>query len=178
MLHRSGAEGIIAQPLYAKKKTKYYKERNEEARKTFVEKIVTIPVETIVYVDETGIDEYFHRDKCRAKRGIKVYDSVSGRKYIRTNIVAAQCNEKIIAPLEYVGATDHYVFELWFEKMLLAQLPEGQTIVMDNASFHRKKVLNELVRQAKSEIMFLPVYSPDFNLIEKTWANLKSFLRN
>ena len=133
---------------------------------------------TIAYVDETGIVECFHRNKCRSKRGTKVYDGVSVRKYIRTNIVAAQCNGKIIAPLEYTGSTDHYVFELWFEKVLLAQLPEGQTIVMDNASFHRKKVLNELARQAKSEIIFLPAYSPDFNPIEKTWANLKSFLRN
>ena len=140
--------------------------------------IAAIPADTIVYVDETGIYEYFHRDKCRAKRGVKVYDSVSGRRYIRTNIVAAQrCNE-IVAPLEYTGTTDHYVFEHWFEKELLAQLPEGQTIVMDNASFHRKKVLNELAQRAKSKIIYLPAYSPDLNPIEKTWANMKSFLRN
>jgi transposase len=70
------------------------------------------------------------------------------------------------------------VFETWFEEVLLAQLPKGQTIIMDNASFHRKKALRELARQAKSEIVFLPAYSPDLNPIEKTWANPKSFLRN
>jgi transposase len=80
--------------------------------------------------------------------------------------------------LEYTGSTDHYVFELWFEKELLVQLKEGQTIVMDNATFHRKKVLNELAQQTNSKIIFLPAYSPDLNPIEKTWANLKSFLRN
>jgi len=81
----------------------------------------------LTYIDETGVDEYFHRDKCRAKRGVKVYGSVSGRKYNRTNIVAAQCDGAIIAPMEYTGTTDHYVFETWFEKVLLAQFPEGQT---------------------------------------------------
>ena len=60
----------------------------------------------------------------------------------------------------------------------LKELPGGFTIVMDNASFHRKKVLHELAKQANSEIVFLPAYSPDLNPIEKTWANLKSFLRN
>ena len=52
-------------------------------------------METIAYVDETGIVECFHRDKCRAKRGTKVYAGVSGRKYKRTNIVAAHVTEKL-----------------------------------------------------------------------------------
>ena len=143
-----------------------------------MERVAAISAETLTYIDETGIDEYFHRDKCRAKRGVKVYDRVSGRKYNRTNIVAAQFNGTIIAPMEYAGTTDHYVFESWFEKMLLSQLPEGQTIIMDNATFHRKKVLHKLAHQAKCELLFLPAYSPDLNPIENTWANLKTFLRN
>jgi len=80
--------------------------------------------------------------------------------------------------MEYTGTTDHYVFETWFEKILLAQLAEGRTIVMDNASFHRKKILNALAQQAKSKIVFLPAYSPDLSPIEKTWANFKTFLRD
>jgi transposase len=80
--------------------------------------------------------------------------------------------------LEYTGTTDHYVFETWFEKVLLVELPDGQTIIMDNASFHRKKVLYQLAQQAKCQIIFLPAYSPDLNPIELTWANLKAFLRN
>ena len=115
---------------------------------------------------------------CRAKRGQKIYSAVSGRKYRRTNIVAAQCCGKIIAPMEYSGSTDHHVFEMWFKDEFLAVLPPGHTIVMDNASFHRKKVLHELVCHAGSRLLFLPVYSPDLNPIEKTWANLKTFLRN
>jgi len=135
-----------------------------------------MPAQSIVYVDETGIDRCFHRDKCRAKRGVSVRGGVSGRGYMRTNIVAAQCRGKVVAPLEYSGTTDHVVFEMWFQGMLLPQLTEGHTIVMDNASFHRKKVLCELARQAKCEILFLPPYSPDLNPIEKEWANLKAFL--
>jgi transposase len=97
-----------------------------------------------------------------------VYCGVSGRKYKRTNIVAALRGGKIIAPPEYGGTTDHHVFETWFEEVSLAQLPEGQTIIMDNASFHRKKTVRELARRAKCEVVFLPPYSPDLNPIEKT----------
>jgi transposase len=90
--------------------------------------------------------------------------------------VAAQCNGKIVVPFEYTGATDHHVFELWFEKMLLTELAEGQTIVMDNASFHRKRVLNKLAQQAKNTIIFLPTYSPDLNPIEKTFNQMPLFV--
>jgi transposase len=48
---------------------------------------------------------------------------------------------------------------------------------MDNASFHRKKVLRKLAR-GKVRLLFLPAYSPDYNPIEKSWANMKRFLRN
>jgi transposase len=140
--------------------------------------MATIPEDKVAYVDEMGICEHLHRAKGRAKRGAKVYDAVSGRKFLRLNIVAGQCLDRVIAPMEYSGTTDHVVFETWFAKRFLPQLGEGFTIVMDNASFHRKKALAELARQAKCRLLFLPAYSPDLNPIEKRWANMKTFLRN
>ena len=48
---------------------------------------------------------------------------------------------------------------------------------MDNAAFHRKKELRKIAR-GKVRLLFLPPYSPDYNPIEKSWANMKRFLRN
>ena len=121
----------------------------------------------IVYIDETGINEYLYRLYCRSKRGKKVFIEVSGRHYKRTNIVAGLLNGKVISPMEYGGTTDHIVFETWFVKMLLPALPSGSTIIMDNASFHRKKVLAKLAKDKNCNILFLPPYSPDYNPIEK-----------
>jgi transposase len=45
---------------------------------------------------------------------------------------------------------------------------------MDNAPFRRKKKLT----RGKARLLFLPPYSPDYNPIEKSWANMKRFLRN
>jgi len=54
---------------------------------------------------------------------------------------------------------------------------KGYTVIMDNAGFHRKKELRKLAR-GKVRLLFLPPYSPDYNPIERTWANMKRFLRN
>ncbi|MHB9291255.1 hypothetical protein Holit_00328 [Hollandina sp. SP2] len=52
------------------------------------------------------------------------------------------------------------------------------TVIMDNASFHRKKELKEIGSKANVGLLFLPPYSPDFNPIEKDWSNMKRNLRD
>jgi transposase len=69
------------------------------------------------------------------------------------------------------------LFERWFEGRLLQEVPKGYTVIMDNASFHREKILRKLAR-GKVRLLFLPPYSPDYNPIEKSWANMKRFLCN
>ena len=62
--------------------------------------------------------------------------------------------------------------------MLLQIMGAGYWFIMDNATFRRKAVLQEMAEAAGCHVLFLPAYSPDFNLIEPEWANLKTFLRN
>ena len=114
-----------------------------------------------------------YRKYARAYRGKKVYGKVRGKKFQRTNIVAAQSNNKIIAPLQYKGMMHSSFFEEWFEKCLMPELTEDAVIVMDNASFHRKKRLNEIALEHKVRIIFLPPYSPELNPIEHFWYWLK-----
>ena len=64
-------------------------------------------------------------------------------------------------------------FEEWFEKHLIPVLPKNAVIIMDNASFHRKKRLYEITERYGMEIIFLPPYSPELNLIEHFWNWLK-----
>ena len=103
--------------------------------------LANIPKEQIVYVDEAGIDIFLNREYARSSRGEPVYSRTPGKKYKRTGIVAAQINEKRIAPLQYSGAMDSSLFETWFITMLIPTLKQSTVIVMDNASFHRKSRL-------------------------------------
>ena len=97
---------------------------------------------------------------------------------MRLNIVAAQCGKEIVGRCEYTCNMNSKLFELWFTGVLLREIPAGSVVVLDRASWHRKKVLKKLAAEAGCRVVFLPAYSPDFNPIEKTWANLKIFIRN
>ena len=82
----------------------------------------------------------------------------------------------VIAQFCYKNITTAEFFETWFKDLLLKQVEKGCTIIMDNASFHRKKALKKLVRNTGVKLLFLPPYSPDFNPIETEWANMKHAL--
>ena len=112
------------------KKTPFYKEQNKEKVKEYLEKIENIPQESINYVDESGIQGFLHREYAYAPRGEKVYDSVSGKKYKRTNIVAAKRGKEIIAPWQYDCSMNGMLFEEWFAQKLIPELSEHSVIVI------------------------------------------------
>jgi len=59
-------------------------------RAEFIENISSYPQHKIYYIDECGIDTYLYREYAHAPRGQKVMGIVSGKKFKRTNIVAAR----------------------------------------------------------------------------------------
>jgi len=155
-----------------------YAERNEAKRAEYQAQIAEIPMEKRVYVDECGIDEHLTRVYAKSPMGVPVYGEVKGHKFERTNIIAGKYCGQVIAPGEYKKSTDHRLFELWFRDALLKEVAPGSFIILDNATFHRKKALAALAYAAGCSVIFLPPYSPDLNPIELEWANLKSFIRN
>ena len=132
-----------------------------------------IPEEKRVYIDESGINEYLHRQNGRASKGEKVYGAVSGNRYHRESFIAAQNQSTIFAPFCYTGTCNTALFNVWLEKICIPELKPGDVLILDNASFHKSKATLELVEKAGHKVLFLPAYSPDLNPIEKFWANFK-----
>lgn len=75
------------------------------------------------------------------------------------------------------GPMDTIAFESYVKWMLLPEIPEGSIVVMDNLSAHKSPRIAQLLREAGSELRYLPPYSPDFNPIEQMWSKVKSHLR-
>jgi transposase len=154
-----------------------YRESDESIRQSFVENVETISPDKLIYVDEMGVERCLYREYARAPIGQKIITKISGRKFKRTNIVAGICQGRWVAPLQYDGTTDSVLFEFWFEQCFLREVGEGMTVILDNATFHRKSILSKLADKHKCKILFLPPYSPDLNPIEKKWAWVKRKLR-
>ena len=129
-----------------------------------------IPKKKRVYVDESGVKKQFQREYGYAERGDKVCDTKSGRNSQRMNVIGGLCNGKHIAIEQYEHTTDAVFFEHWFSDCLLKEISRGCTIIMDNASCHRKEVLLELIKKARRKVslLLLPAYSPDLNPTEKS----------
>jgi transposase len=99
------------------------------------------------------------------------------KKFGRANIIGARCKGEHFAVECYKHTTDSGFFERWLADCLLAETPKGHTVIMGNARFHRKFELRKAAR-GKVRLIFLPPYSSDYNPIEKTWANMKCYLRD
>ena len=132
--------------------------------------------ENIIFVDECGIVEEYMREYGWAPVGVRVYDERSGKRGKRTNIIGALWGEKHVAVQSYEQTIKGGVFEDWFEFFLIEMIPPWSLVILDNATFHRKKQLFAIAQRNNIFLLFLPKYSPDLNPIEKSWANFKHWL--
>ena len=110
----------------AKKKTYAYLEPDESKRQTFIEQKALWADETIVYVDEAGMD---NREDCGFGpnlRGQRFQALKSGRRQGRVNRIAnALCQEQLMAPFTVEGACNRVVFEIWLETCLIHEAETG-----------------------------------------------------
>ncbi len=53
------------------------------------------------FVDESGIDQYLHRERCRALKGEQIYESVPERKFDTVLIDRSQAFLRRIFPLKF-----------------------------------------------------------------------------
>jgi hypothetical protein len=65
-------------------------EKCEVKREVFHSLICSLPKERLYYIDECGISNYIYREYAYAPRGKKIIGSIGGKKFKRTNIVAAK----------------------------------------------------------------------------------------
>ena len=128
-------------------------------------------------MDESGINQYLHREYGRSVRGEKIIGEISGKRFARQSVISALCKGKLLSPMCFEGTCDTSLFNVWLKQVLIPNLTAGQVLILDNASFHKSIESQKLVEAAGCKILFLPPYSPDLNPIEKYWANMKTKVR-
>ena len=132
----------------------------------------------LVYIDESGIDNYLYYPWSYGLRGVKIHGEISGKRYDRESFIAGKVGKKIISPMCFKGTCNTELFNAWVENVLVPELSHGQIVIMDNATFHKSQKTRELIEKAGCSLLFLPPYSPDLNPIEKYWAHLKARIKS
>ena len=69
------------------------------------------------------------------------------------------------------------IFTSWVIQDLIPKLPPRSVVILDNATFHKGAVMQKAIADAGHTLLYLPPYSPDFNPIEKKWAQAKTIRR-
>jgi transposase len=128
-------------------------------------------------VDESGLDSCLIREYGRCAKGDRLMGERSGLRFARTSIIAGFHQNRPIAPMYFKGYCDTEVVLSWVNEMLLPQLNAGQTVIWDNATFHKSPRIAEAFEQAGVRLLFLPPYSPDLNPIEQFWSVVKARIR-
>ena len=128
-------------------------------------------------MDESGIDIAEQYQYGWAKKNERLYCERNGKKAKRISMIAGLNDNNIVAPIFYEGYTDSISFEYWIRHHLCPILKPKMVIVLDNASFHKGKNIEKLIKACKCKLLFLPTYSPDLNPIEHKWFEIKHKIR-
>jgi transposase len=127
----------------------------------------------IVYLDESGFKVSDHRPYGYAARGKACQSEYNWQLKNQTNAIGAIHHKKLCAVGLFDCNINSDIFHGWIEQVLIPELPKTSIIVMDNATFHKRKDTQELIESHGHQILWLPAYSPDYNPIEQMWAWVK-----
>jgi transposase len=67
----------------------------------------------------------------------------------------------LVAPLVSDGPMNGDIFRAWVEQMLEPTLQPGDMVVLDNLGSHKVAGVEDAIRTAGAQLLYLPPYSPD-----------------
>lgn len=170
---------------FLKKKQVHASEQKREdvaqARKEWKEKQenhVELPVDKLVFLDESGVNIDMVRRYGRAKNKNRVNDYAPVNTPKKTTLVSSVRLNGTQAYEFFQGSLNGKNFLSYVKNTLIPTLKKGDIVVMDNLSCHKVKGVKEAIEEAGASVLYLPPYSPDFNPIEMMWSKMKTLLRN
>jgi transposase len=127
-------------------------------------------IDHIFFLDECTIRDYQALQKTWCKTGEQKSIPTFGKHH----------SIKITATLDYESGETfsmdsekftHVEFQRFLELLMKKYPDKKMVIILDNSNVHHAQELNEFLEkhQKNIELLFLPPYSPDLNMIEELW---------
>ncbi|WP_440867518.1 IS630 family transposase [Symbiopectobacterium purcellii] len=158
------------------KKTLRHPKADENARQGFQQKKQQYEKEgkPIVFIDESGFSHDAPRTHGYSPKGQRCFGLKNWGARGRTNVIGALLGTTLFAIGLFDININSDVFYAWVTQVLIPVLPKNSVIMMDNATFHKKHNIQQVIIDAGYMVEYLPTYSPDLNPIEHKWAQAKS----
>jgi transposase len=131
----------------------------------------------LVFLDEAGLDNNEVYPYGWSKKGDRLHDTKPGEVTQRISMISALNDNNLSATLVFEGYTNSAVFITYLTAVLVPTLKKGQTVILDNASYHKSPSVKQIIEAAGCFLKYLPPYSPDLNPIEHYWHSKKNSLR-
>jgi transposase len=156
---------------------------NAEGQRNFLE----IILKPLISLAQKGSIQLFFVDASHFVQGgfmgqlwskVRVFvKTASGRS--RYNVLGALnfVNKKVLTVRNDTYITSAQVIML-IDKLLTEYTGQAIKIVLDNAKYQRCKMVIQYAAEHGVELVFLPTYSPNLNLIERLWKFVKSEVLN
>ncbi|KAI0989301.1 hypothetical protein GJ496_003634, partial [Pomphorhynchus laevis] len=146
------------------------------ARKEYAIDVSRIPDNNIVFLDETGFNEYLQRHFGYSPINNKAYTIVPANKGINRSVICA-INSKGIIRYQYRQGS--YNANLFIEFLGCVVVPyfsrnPNAIIVMDNARIYKTNAVLSFLRENRIVFKFNVPYSPQLNPIEEFFLMIKS----
>jgi transposase len=163
--------------------TKRAAEQSDALRRVYAARIAqNYTADMIVALDESACNE---RTGDR-KYGWSAINSTVELKYSfkrseRWSLLPALTVDGYLSYVIFQGAITSEIMESFLENEVLPHCNRypapNSVLVLDNASIHRSARMRELCERAGVVLEYLPPYSPDYNPIEKSFKQLKSWIK-
>ena len=150
--------------------------RVQTLRVEYWDKIRDVPLQDLVFIDESGVNLGLTRVFGWALQGARAHGEQPKRGQ-NVSIVAGLSLKGVVASTCLLGSCDGMIFEAFVANRLVPNLWPGACVVMDNCSVHQESIIRPLIEAAGARLIYLPPYSPDFSPIENFWSKVKSILR-
>jgi transposase len=136
-----------------------------------------VPVDRLVFLDESGLNLSMSRTHAWVQRGREYVDHVPmnwGKNL--TLLGAIRLSGWVVLSTMFATANkDRFV--RWVRGELLPKLRRGDVLVMDNLPAHHDPRVRSSCRARGVRVIYMSPYSPDFNPIESAWALQKQYVR-
>jgi len=136
-----------------------------------------IGAERLVFVDEMEVHTSLAPVYGYSRKGKRVRLEVPRDRGNNTTLLASITLLGAMGETMAVdGSTNREVFEAYIEQVLAPTLEGEEVVIMYNLPAHKPARVRELIEGWGCELIYLPVYSPDFNPIEEAFSKIKDTL--